>query len=445
VTTTTSENAARTDVLVVGGGPAGSTIATLLRRQGHAVMLVERDRHPRFHIGESLLPMNLPIFERLGVLDRVAAIGVKKLGADFPTRRNARGYNTFAFARTLNPGYGYAYQVKREELDKMLFDHAAETGVDTHQETRVESVDFDADGVSAIARRADGSTLPIRARYLVDASGRDTFLGGRMGLKGKSGKHQSAALFAHFSGVQRRPGEDAGNISVIRFAHGWVWMIPLRDDVTSIGAVCWPEYLKTRRGKSEEFLIETLREIPDVWSRMADAKVVGNSHVTGNYSYTCTAMSGPRWLMVGDAYAFVDPIFSSGVYLAMNSATLAADVVDGALREPSRERALQRAYEARVRRGLRQFQWFIYRFTSPAMTQLFANPRNALRLEEATISMLAGDVFGGFAVRSRLLLFKFLYYTTALTLWPRQWSDYRRRRRQLGERFAGGTTGQDHA
>ena len=230
-----------------------------------------------------------------------------------------------------------------------------------------------------------------------------------------------------------------------RLDDGWVWMIPLRDDLMSIGAVCSPGYLKKRQGSNETFLVDTLRSIPEAARRMEGASIVGNLHVTGNYSYECTAMSGPRWIMVGDAYAFLDPIFSSGVYFAMNSAEFASDVIDAALRDPTTEREGQQRYEAEVRRGLNTFSWFIFRFTSPAMRYLFANPRNNWRLEEAIISMLSGDVFRTSGVGWRLQLFKLIYFITSFKFVTRSVRDAWARRRQAHAVFTGGTTRQDPA
>lgn len=436
---------AECDVLVVGGGPAGSTVATFLARKGWSVVQLERERHPRFHIGESLLPMNMPILERLGVLDRVHTIGQLKPGADFEMRNKESGYGTFTFDRTLNPVWPHAYHVKREEFDELLFRHAGANGVRTFERTKVDSVDLDDDGASVRGTREDGSTFALRARYFVDASGRDTLLGAKLGLKKRNPRHQSAALFAHFSGVERRPGGDEGNISVYQFEHGWVWMIPLRDGTVSVGAVCWPDYLKKRQGRNAEFLIETIQRMPAAWARMRNAVMVGNLHVTGNFSYTCTRTTGRRWIMVGDAYAFVDPIFSSGVFLGMHSGELAANVIDASLRDPRREASLQRAYRREMDGGIATFSWFIYRFTTPALRWLFANPRNTWRVEEAVISMLSGDVFRDGGVRKRLRMFKVMYYVTALALLPRNLAHWWRVRRTRTETFSGGTTTQDHA
>ena len=429
------------EVLVIGGGPAGSTAAALLSRLGRKVVLLEKSHHPRFHIGESLLPMNLPLFERLGVLDKVHAMGVFKPGADFEAD-NERGYNSFAFRRAIGTSPPHAYQVWRQDFDKMLFDHARATGADAregHEVIAVEQVNSRCSVVEV--RMEDGQSYRITTQYVVDATGRDTFLSSKKRLRRKNDEHQSAAIFGHFRGAELRPGEDAGNISIYRFDHGWIWMIPLPNGVMSIGAVCRPAYLKQRKGKPLDFLLDTLKDNEGVRKRIERAELIGDDvRVTGNYSYDSTQMGGPGWVMVGDAFAFLDPVFSSGVFLAMSGAEQAAKVVDTALREPRREAGLLRKLEKRQRAGMARFAFFIYRFNSPIMGQMFRQPRNIWQIEQGVISMLAGDLFDSPKVVSRLRAFKFVYAMSALRNFVRWRAEHRQRMEQARLQFTGGTT-----
>ena len=428
------------DVAVIGGGPAGSTVAALLARRGHRVIALEKARHPRFHIGESLLPMNLPVFERLGVLDKVRALGVFKAGADFEAD-NPRGYNTFAFARAIGKSPPHAYQVWRQDFDRMLYQHARECGADAREGHEVTAVLQQGPRATRLeVRTDDGRSYYLQARYLVDASGRDAFLAAKRKLRRKNRQHQSAAIFGHFRGAASRSGEDAGNISIYRFDHGWMWMIPLPDGVMSVGAVCRPEYLKQRKGRTVEYLLDTLKQSAGLWRRMERAELIGEVRVTGNYSYDSTSMGGPGWVLVGDAFAFLDPVFSSGVYLAMSGAETAAAVVDTALQEPRREKALLRQLERRQRAGMRRFSFFIYRFNGPVMRQMFGQPRNTWQLEQGVISMLAGDLFDTPKVLWRLRLFKLVYAMIALRDFKRWRSERRYRLAQARTQFTGGTT-----
>lgn len=426
-------DASSCDVFVLGGGPAGATVSALLARSGRDVVMVDKDRHPRFHIGESLLPLNLPLFDKLGVRDQIERIAMLKYGAEFNSPQHDHTV-TFYFSEAWDKAHPYAYEVRRSEFDEILFRNAVSAGARAFEECKVMNVEFpDGEDVRITAREAGGVLRQWRARYLIDASGRDTFLAAKLGIKRRNPKHSSAAIYAHFTGARRLPGKDAGNISIFWFDHGWIWFIPLRDGITSIGAVCWPYYLKSRKTDLETFLLDTLRLSPALAQRLSDARLAGPAAATGNYSYRAERMTGERYLILGDAYAFVDPVFSAGVMLAMNGAFQAAEVADAWLRHPRLAAPLARRFEASVRHGLRNFSWFIYRMTNPAIRELFMNPRNPLRMQEALVSLLAGDLFRGTPIYRSLAAFKCVYYFVCACSPLRSLRAWRRRRQVIRE------------
>jgi flavin-dependent dehydrogenase len=409
-----SVSPATCDVLVVGGGPAGSTIAALLAQRGRHVVVVEKDRHPRFHIGESLLPLNLPLFEQLGIADEIEHIGMPKFGVEFVSPYHRKAVS-FEFANAWDKGFPYSYHVRRAEFDHVLLKNARAKGADVIEGCRITEVDFLAEGGAlAKGRDEDGQARSWRAKFLVDASGRDTLLAGQLGFKRRNRRHSSAAVFAHFTDARRLPGKAEGHISISWFDQGWFWFIPLPDGITSIGAVCRPEYLKSRKTDLNSFLMSTIAMCPEIASRLKDAKLAGPATATGNYSYRAERMTGKDFILLGDAFAFIDPVFSSGVYLAMTSAVHGAEAVETCLRDPRAAlRALKR-FDAQVRPGLNALSWFIYRIRTPAFRDLFMSPRNYFRMEEAVLSLLAGDIFGRSPIRSRLMAFKALYYFWSL-------------------------------
>lgn len=399
------------DVLIVGGGPAGSTIAALLAQRGEKVCLAEKDRHPRFHIGESLLPMNVPLFETLGVKEAIESIGMPKYGVEFVSPWHDKT-SLLDFAQSWDKNLFYSYEVRRSEFDHILIRNAAAKGACVIEGCRISQVEFPpTGGVVATGLDSDGQERRFEAKFLVDASGRDTLLAGRLGIKQRNRRHASAAVFGHFTGARRLPGKAAGNISIFWFDHGWFWFIPLADGTTSVGAVCPPEFMKQRKTDVSSFLKSLIAQSPALAERLADAQMTGPATATGNYSYRAKRMSGKNYIMLGDAYAFIDPVFSTGVFLAMKSAFLGADAVTACLHGPRAEanRALRR-FEAEVRAALTRFSWYIYRVNTPAMRDLFMAPRNHFRMQEAMLSLLSGDVFADSPIHSRLLLFKGVFY-----------------------------------
>ena len=426
----------RCDVLVIGGGPAGSTVSALLAQRGRDVVMLEKSRHPRFHIGESLLPLNMPLFEKLGVAAEIERIGIHKYGAEFVSPWHDHSQHV-DFANAWDPSFPYTYQVRRSAFDEILFRHAGRQGAKTLEGCRAKAVDFHEDGATVTGRHEDGTEQRWRARFVADASGRDTFLASKLGIKKRSHDNNTAALFGHFDGAKRLPGRIAGNISLFWFEHGWFWFIPLSDGVTSVGAVCSPHYMRSRNAEPGRFLLDTIALCPPLAERLRDARLISPATATGNYSYTASHCAGRNYIMVGDAFAFVDPVFSSGVLLAMQSAFVGADTIETCLDRPRESGAALKAFDASTRRGLQTFSWFIYRIMQPGLRHLLMNPTRKFRLQPAILSVLAGDVFrGDRALRLRLAVFKLLYYIFNAGNLKRSLAAWKERRRALREAAA---------
>ena len=405
------------DVLVIGGGPAGSTAAALLAERGHDVVIVEKERHPRFHIGESLLPRNTALLDRLGLRDQVAAIGVHKPGAEFVADDTGKTVQ-FSFADGLDKTYTHSWQVRRAEFDQLLFEAAEARGARTMQQAAVKEVAFAGGGGRAEVTviEADGAITRWAPRYVLDASGRDTFLAGRFGRKRANKRNNTAAVYAHYKGVEFRTGEFEGYVSIHLAEDGWFWMIPLPDQVMSVGFVADPAVFKARRGDLAAFLADRIASSPTVSARMRGAEPVSEAGGSGNYSYAAESIGGDGYLLIGDAFAFLDPVFSSGVLLAMTSGEKGAAVADAWLADPARGRAMARRMEREMRHAMARIGWMVYRINTPALRLLFMAPRNAFRMRDGIVSLLAGNLRGTWRSALPVLAFKSIYFTTALLL-----------------------------
>ncbi len=426
----------RTQVLIIGGGPAGSTAAALLAQDGFTVTLLEKDVHPRFHIGESLLPANIPLLEKLGVKEQVEAIGMPKWGVEFNAVEQDMKTH-IEFCEAFDKSMPYAFQVRRSEFDHILLKNARTRGASVIENCRVRKVDFQPEHVLVQAKHGDGRMQEYIADYVIDASGRDTFLANQFKSKQKNRKHNSSAIFSHFTGVERYEGKREGDISLFWFEHGWFWLIPLSDGTTSVGAVCWPHYLASRKVSVEQFLMDTIAMAPKLADRMKNAVRVGEVHATGNYSYTSSKSHGDRCMLLGDAYAFIDPVFSSGVLLAMQSAFVGVEAVAACLRAPQEAQRALAKFDHHMRRGPTIFSWFIYRVTNPAMRFLFLNPRDFLQTKAAVMSVLAGDIFHNKAIWPSLYAFKAIYYLSSLFNPMRTLDAWRRRKINIRDPEAG--------
>lgn len=410
------------DVIVIGGGPAGSTTATLLAKKGFDVLLLERERFPRFQIGESLLPFNNDVFQRLGILDKLAQGDfVPKYGAEFVTGDGGRGY-TFRFDQNLRAPHDRAFQVTRAKFDELLMATANEAGVAVRQETNVTNVEGIAGGQVYPARRrrrdgdssgaqdkpdpvvvtlASGETL--EARFLVDASGHAAFLGQRLGGRTHIERLKSVATFAHYRNVPRPPGREGGNIVVVVLRDAWFWMIPITAEIMSVGLVATHEHVKSCGLRPEELLERTIRDTPYVANRMKDAERVSEVRSRKDFSYAMERIVGENFACVGDAAGFLDPIFSTGVYMAMKSAGIVADGIEARLRNGDMRPLL--AFQRSFRKAIDRYLRFVANFYTRPFLELFLSPHPRFGLIKAIVRVLAGDVWGTPGGRFKLAIF----------------------------------------
>ena len=339
------------DVLVIGGGPAGSASATLLAKRGFSVRLFERDRFPRFHIGESMIPFTYSVLDRLGVLPKLQGSQfTKKYGVQFINEQGKLS-EPFRFSQYDDHPRSQTWQVVRSEFDNMLLNNARDCGVDVHEETRVMHVIFDgARAIGARMKSADGEERDVFAKVVIDASGQSSVLLDRLKLREWDPVLKKAAIWTYWKGAKREPGLDSGGTIVIQTQDkkGWFWYIPLHDDIVSVGVVAGYDYLfKNRASKDLETIYkEEVDRCPGVKPRIENAIRTEDYKAQKEYSYKTTKAAGDGWVLVGDAFGFLDPLYSSGLLLALTSAEMAADSVADALdaNDPSEIRL--RSWEA---------------------------------------------------------------------------------------------------
>ncbi len=320
----------KADVVVIGGGPAGSTVSTLLVQHGCKVQLFERERFPRFHIGESLIPETYWVFKRLKMLDKMKASPfVKKYSVQFV---NAQGKESAPFYFHDNKPHecSQTWQVIRSEFDTMMLDNAREQGVEVHQPARVLEVLFEGSRAVGVRVQAeDGSVREVQAKVVVDASGQSAMLQNRFKLRVWDPVLDKGAIWTYWQGAYRDTGRDEGATVVIQTTNkkGWWWYIPQHDNTVSVGVVAPFDYLFKGRGSHEQTYNEEVAVCPAVQKRLAGAERATGYFATKDYSYRSKQVAGDGWVLIGDAFGFLDPLYSSGVLLALKSGELAADAI----------------------------------------------------------------------------------------------------------------------
>jgi flavin-dependent dehydrogenase len=394
------------DTIIVGGGPGGSTTGAMLARAGQRVLILEKTTFPRFHIGESLLPFGNDALKESGVWPKVQAAGfMPKFGAEFAVG-NCSKFQRFWFVNGLVSGYGQTFQVERSKYDQLLLDHAAECGCAVRQNSAAKSVALDNDGATLSYSDAHG-THEVRSRWLVDASGRDAFVGRALNVpKQEMDLPKRIAVFAHFEGAFRNEGDAAGHITIVRIDDGWFWLIPLDARKTSVGLVRMLDGFKRTGLSPEECFERAVAESSELSMRMKNAQRVGEFYTTSDYTYSYATLAQARMLMVGDAGAFIDPIFSSGVFIATKTGLQSARLI---LNADAEGRALtareQRDYTRSVHRVRNIYLRMIRVFYDNASYAVFMQPQTRFRLVQTVNSILAGNTERRFSMWWRVELF----------------------------------------
>ncbi len=392
------------DVAIIGGGPAGSAAGTLLARSGRRVVLLEKEKFPRFSVGESTLPATLNILERMGVREKIDKGGfLIKYGGEVVSACGQRV--RFYFRDGFKSKRPTAYQVLRSEFDRILLDHAAESGCDVRQQTLVDSFALDDDGVTLHSGKGSSS---VRANYVIDCSGRNCLMGNRFQLKRRFPNLHKFSLFAYYDDVRREEGPNGTLTRMVRTKDSWFWMIPLEGNTTSIGVVMDAEKFKNMKLSPERALAYCISEQPAVNEWMERAQRVTEVHATGDFSYRNQRLCGDRWLLAGDAAGFIDPVFSSGVYLALLSGEQAADALNLALDQPRKRAKAFRNYERRIGRVLDIYLRWASAWYTQEFVEVFLFPKKMFELVPAVSAILSGNEGRDFSMRWRLCIFHLL-------------------------------------
>lgn len=381
------------DVAVIGGGPGGAALATFLARCGHRCAIFEQSKFPRYHIGESLIPHTYGIFERLGLLTKLRA-------SAFPVKHSVRFVSSggkesvpFYFSETIPGDRARTWQVERSQFDTMMLDHARENGVEVHEQFSIEKVLFDktqAVGVQTVS--TNGTRDQVRAKVVVDASGRACVIGRQLNLRCPLPELRKASVWGYFRGGKRLPGIDAGETTMFLIpGGGWFWYIPLPDDIVSVGLVANPEYVFSQSDDMNDAFIREIALCAPLADRLSSAQRIGPVRGSRHLAYLNRQTCGDGWVMIGDARAFLDPIYSSGLYLALGSAELAAQCIDDALKNDDLSAARIGRFEPALWKGVDVVRRLIHAFYDPN----FSFPKFAERFPEhraALIDCLVGDV-----------------------------------------------------
>lgn len=383
------------DCVIIGGGPSGSTAATLLAQHGRRVLVLERSKFPRHHIGESLMPNTYWTFKRLGVLDKMKNSDfVVKESVQFVTASGKESAPFFFPDR--DPGeWSYTWQVERARFDQMLLENSRSHGAEVFEQSAVREVIFDGDRAVGVRAVIGGGAREIFANVVIDASGQSGLISRQLKLRYGDEKLKNAAIYSYYKGALRDTGRNAGATLVIATPQGggWFWFIPLPNDITSVGVVAPPNHLYNGRGDDPGVILEEeIANCPGAARRRAGAERVAQIYTTADFSYRSKRFAGNGWILIGDAFGFLDPLYSSGVMLALKSAEFAADAIHDALLAGDTSAARLGREGDRLAEGMQRIRQFVYAYYDPNF-RMGRFVREYPQFKDPITRILIGDVF----------------------------------------------------
>ncbi len=396
------------DAIVIGGGPGGSCSSSYLALSGRKTLLLEKEVFPRFHIGESLLPYNRPMFEELGLTARIQQeCFPKKYGAQFYIANGSRAQK-FVFSNGIYTRETEALQVERATFDHILLKNAREKGVDAREGWTVSRFAENDAGITVDATDPDGRSHSFSGKFLIDASGRANLTGNQEGIRMVHPKLKKVAIFGHFRHVMRDQGKEGGDTIIVRLSNKWFWLIPISAEKTSVGCVMDQAELAASKEAPTAVFEKIWRSSPVMQNRMEKAELTAPMQTTSDFSYYNRRYVGKRLLRVGDAAGFMDPIFSAGVFLAMYSGKIAAGTVHDLLARGGSTTARLNEYERKVRYSMKVYWEMVHSFYTTPFLEVFFNPKEKFNLASAVNAALAGELEGGLNLRWRMRLFFWL-------------------------------------
>jgi flavin-dependent dehydrogenase len=388
-----SANEDNFDVIILGGGPSGATAGMKLARTGRSVLILEKEAFPRFHVGESMMPIMLEMTRELGLGERCEQLAqVPKHGAEFafPQTRDDESLR-FRFDQSLSEGPIVSMNIERSHYDKLLLDGAREAGCDVRDGTRVQAIER-LEHHDVAVRFAGGSA---RAKWLLDATGQATLLAKHLGTKQPIPNHRKTAFFGHFIGVERLKGDEEGYPTIVMFEEGWFWIIPINETVTSCGLVLKQDAVKRIDVPKDQIMRWAIERTPMMTRRLRNATFpeMTSSNVISDYSYKCKPYAGPGYFLVGDAAAFIDPIFSTGVAMGMAGAMESAKLIEEVDTGKTTPDAACKNYTRFLEGSSKHLFSLVNSFYDHRFRELMMNGQGPAEMQRAVVSMLAGHVF----------------------------------------------------